>query len=75
MWEGPGMDYQWLSASQQCSPGYKYVSLSIVNDLMRGSVAKWKESEILRSLGYPSSVMWPWVNYLTSLRYFPLKKW
>lgn len=70
MWEGLGMDYQWLSASQQCSPGYKYGSLSIVNDLMRD--CSQMESEILRSLGYTSSVVWPWENYLTSLG---LKKW
>lgn len=67
MWEGPGVDYQWLLASQQCFPGHKYGALSIVNDLMRDTVVKWKKAEILRNLGYPSSVVWPWVNYLTSL--------
>lgn len=36
-----------LSVSQQCFPDYKYVLLSIVNKLMRGSVVKWKDSEIL----------------------------
>lgn len=42
MWEDPGMDYQWLSASQQGSPGYKYVSVSTFDDLMRSSVVNGK---------------------------------